>query len=402
MEYSRFQLKNPGYNQASVLFHTIRVAMRKKLTDNHLILLALILYVPLLFLGYGSDYDSYNVLWTGQHFAQTFDYVPSRVPGFLVYETLTFFINSLGGAFLTNLTSMGMALLVLYVFMRLCRQYEVPHYQLLTLILMVQPYFWVNATCTMDYFFAIGFIFLGILQVLRGKYFTAGVAFALGVGSRLTVSLIAAVIILWFFFSLPQKRWQIVQTAIVGAIFGLSFYLPSADFAEWHTTFLSASVGGQEYWTPYLRLGRFVYKNIYFWSPLVFAILIWGALRLMGKVKNRTLPNHSGLPLACLAVIVVMDAFYLYIPTEPSYLLPTLPFWLILCGYAFESKPRVLTWMLGLTLIFNFVNFNIARPNVADKATGAQYGLWVEPGYMVTDIEKRLEYIGCGYQPCDW
>ncbi|MBI9048977.1 MAG: hypothetical protein JEZ00_06150 [Anaerolineaceae bacterium] len=376
--------------------------MKQKFSDHHILLLAVLLYFPLIFFGYGSDYDSYNVLWTGQYFAQHFDYVPSRVPGFFAYETITFFIDSIGGSLLTNLSSMGMAVLVLYVFMRLCKIYQIPHYRILALIMMVQPYFWVNATCTMDYFFATGFIFLGILQVLRGKYFTAGIAFSLAVGSRLTVSLIAAVILIWFFFSQKENRLKILQTGLVGAFFGLMFYLPSADFAEWKMTFLSASVGGQEYWTTYLRLGRFGYKNIYFWSPLVFAIFTWAAVRLFSKKKELVSPDHGWLPIASIAVVLVMEAFYLYIPTEPSYLLPTIGFWLILAALAFENKPRVLYVMLALVLLSNFVNFNVARPNVVDKATSAVYGLWVEPGYMITDINARLDTIECGYQPCDW
>ena len=376
--------------------------MKYKFSDNHILLLAAIIYLPLIFLGYGSDYDSYNVLWTGQYFAHNFDYVPSRVPGFFIYETLTFFFNSIGGSVLTNLSSMAMAILVLYVFMRLCKQYEIPHYRLLTLIMMVQPYFWVNATCTMDYFFAIGFIYLGLLQVMRGKYFTAGVAFSFAVGSRLTVSLIAAVLLIWLFFSEKEKRGYIVQTAVVGAFFGLMYYLPSADFAQWKPTFLSASVGGQEYWTLYLRLGRFGYKNIYFWSPFVFVLLAWGAIRLFGKGKQLINAKHGGLPIASIVVILVMEAFYLYIPTEPSYLLPTVGFWLILTAFAFEHKPNILYVMLGFVLLANFVNFNVAKPNVADKATGAEYGLWIEPGYLIADIDARLETIECGYQPCEW
>ena len=375
--------------------------MLKKIPEHHLYLLAALLYFPLIFLGYGSDYDSYNVLWTGQTFANTLDYIPSRVPGFFVYESLTYFLNQVGGSIATNLASMGMALLVIYVFIRLCKQYQVPHYKLLTVIMIVHPYFWVNATCTMDYFFAIGFIFLGILQILRGKYFTAGAAFALGVGSRLTLSLLAAVILLWFFFSMPEKRWYIVQSAVIGALFGITFYLPSADFAEWRPTFLSASVGGQQYWTPYLRLGRFAYKNIYFWGLLLFPLIVWGMLRLMGKRHAFQDAVHGWLPLAALAGIVIMEAFYLYIPTEPSYLLPTLPFWLILLGFAFEEKRSVLIVILGLVVLFNFVNLNVARPNVADKATDVYYGLWLEPGYMVKDIDQRLDYMACGFKPCD-
>lgn len=75
----------------------------KQSKDKQILLLAFFIYLPFIFLGYGSDYDSYNVLWVGKNYVETLDYVPSRVPGFFVYETIVFFLNIIGGSILTNL-----------------------------------------------------------------------------------------------------------------------------------------------------------------------------------------------------------------------------------------------------------------------------------------------------------
>ncbi len=241
--------------------------MKRYQPENRVLLAALVLYVPFLFLGYGSDMDTYNVLWAGTNFAQTLDYVPSRGPGFFVFETIQFFLNAAGGSLLTNLSVMGMSLVTLYGFMRLCRQFNIPHWALLGLILAVHPYYCVNSTCTMDYLFALGFVFLGILQVLRGKYFTAGAVMALGVGSRATAVLAAGGFLIWYFLIQADCRKKLLLTGFTAAVFTAVFYLPPASFSEWTMRFLAATIGGQEFWTPYLRVGRFVYKNIYFWGP---------------------------------------------------------------------------------------------------------------------------------------
>jgi hypothetical protein len=368
--------------------------------DHKILLLAFCIYLPFIFLGYGSDYDSYNVIWAGENFVETLDYVPSRVPGFFIYEFITFFFNFVGGFYLTNFASMGMSLLILSHFMRFCRENQVPHYRLLTLILMVQPYYLVNSTCTMDYLFAFGFAFLGLMKFRDRKFFAAGVLMALGIGSRLTTGLVVAVFYLWEFITKKEDRWKIILSGVITALLTVLFYVPSMDFAEWNFAYVSPSVGTNVFWTPILRIGRFVYKTIYFWSPLVIAMLVWGIIRLIVKRSKWTQLADKSVLYAGVGLILVIQSFYMYIPTEPAYMIPTIPFWLILMGVAFSDKKNVLKVLLVLVVLSNFVSINVARPDKVNQATGAQYGLWVEPGHLVKDVQKRIEYINCGYQPC--
>ena len=370
--------------------------------ERRVLVLAFCIYLPFIFLGYGSDYDSYNVLWAGKYFVHTLDYVPSRVPGFFVFEALTYIFNSIGGSLLTNFASLCMSLLILHHFMQLCREHAVPHYPLLAVILMLQPYYLVNSTCTMDYLFAFGFVFWGLMVIRKGNYLAAGLLMALGIGSRLTSALPAGIFLAWAFLSQPEKRGKVILSGLVTLVLAFLFYLPPLDFAEWQMHIFSPSVGTEVFWAPILRLGRFVYKTVYFWSPFVFAILVWGMIRLISSRLKWNKPEFNGLPLTAAAVILGMQAFYLRLPTEPSYLIPTIPFWLILMGIAFADRRRVLAVMLALVILSNFLVVNIARPDQVNQATGAQYGLWVEPGHLVRDVQTRLEYIGCGYQPCSY
>lgn len=368
--------------------------------DHKILLLAFCVYLPFIFLGYGSDYDSYNVIWAGENFVETLDYVPSRVPGFFVYEFITFFINRVGGSILTNLASMGMSLLILKYFMHFCKVNQVPHYRLLALIFMVHPYYLVNSTCTMDYLFSFGFAFLGLMKFNDHKYFAAGVLMALGIGSRLTTGLVVGTFFLWVFISQKENRGKIILSGLITACLTVLFYVPSLDFAEWDFAYFSPSVGTEVYWTPILRIGRFLYKTIYFWSPPVIFVLAWGVVRLIARRREWPQTSYKHLPYTSAALILVIQSFYIYIPTEPAYMIPTIPFWLILMGIAFADKKKMLTILLVLVVLSNFVSINVARPDKVNQATDAQYGLWVEPGHLVKDVKKRIEYINCGYQPC--
>jgi len=372
----------------------------KKSKDAQILLLAFLIYFPFIFLGYGSDYDSYNVLWVGKNYIETLDYVPSRVPGFFIYETITFFLNIIGGSILTNIGSLCMSLAILSIFMKTCKRYGVPNYRLLALIMMVHPYYLVNSTCTMDYLFALGFTMIGFWMLLGGKFLTAGILMALGIGSRLTTALVAGVMLLWAFIIKVQNRKRILLAGVIMVVLAFIFYLPPIDFAEWKTHIFFPSIGGEEFWSLYLRAGRFIYKSVYFWGPPAFFILMWGLVRLgiSGKLKG----NKKMLQISVLAIAIIIsiEIFYFRLPTEPSYLIPTIPFWMILIGFAFSDKKWVLGLLLSLVIISNFVTINVARPNKVNQATGAEFGLWVEPGHLVKDVQKRLEYLACGNQPC--
>ena len=372
----------------------------KQSKDIQILLLAFFIYFPFIFLGYGSDYDSYNVLWAGKNFIETLDYVPSRVPGFFVYETITFFLNIIGGSFLTNFGSLCMSLVILSVFIYLCKRYGVPNYRFLAIIMMVHPYYLVNSTCTMDYLFALGFTMVGFWMLLEGKFVAAGVTMALGIGSRLTTALVAGVMLLWAFIFEVQDRKRIFLSGVIMAIFSFIFYLPPIDFAEWKTHIFLPSIGGEEFWSLYLRAGRFIYKSVYFWGPPVFFILIWGLVRLGTSGKLMGNKKLLQISILALALIIGIEIFYWRLPTEPSYLIPTIPFWMIQIGFAFSDKKWVLGLLLSLVIISNFVIINIARPDKVNQATGAEFGLWVEPGHLVKDVQKRLEYLACGNQPC--
>jgi len=357
----------------------------------HLYLLALVLYVPFIFLGYGSDMDTYRVLWMGQRFMTLLDYVPSREPGFLVFETVTNLLNLIGGSLLTNLGVLSMSLVVIYCFKQILEHYQVPNPSLLIMILMVQPYYWVNSTCTMDYLFALGFSFLAFTLLLKGKGIFGGIAIGLAVGSRLSAGLTCAGILLFLFITLPQLRKQMIIAGFVAAVVGATCYLPSADFVGWNLRFLHPTVGDAEYWSFYLRFGRLVYKSITFWSiPVVVGLVAAAALGL-GRLKAILRSPQAGLFIFSALMVAAYEAFYAYIPTEPTYLLPSVPFMLILLGLILKDKRWMLPVLVGLMLLSNFVALEFARPNVVNKATSAEYGLWLVPGHLVEDVQARSD-----------
>jgi hypothetical protein len=266
--------------------------------------------------------------------------------------------------------------------------------------MIVHPIFWLEAAATIDFLVAMGFIWIGFALLLKGRWWGAGIALALGIGSRATSVIAAGCILLFVFLTQPEMRKKTFWAAVLVGILGAVMYLPSADFSRWTLKFLNPAVGGEEYWTPYLRIGRFLYKTLFFWGIPVWLVFIY---TFFVYWKDRLRVNSDlrrWLLDFCLVTIAAYEAFYIQIPTEPAYLLPTIPFWLMLVGVILEHRPKVVWALAILVFISNFFVPNIARPNDPNHATSVSYGLWIETGRMPENLQKRIEYVNCGYQMC--
>jgi hypothetical protein len=361
----------------------------------------IILYLPFVFLGYGADSDSYETLRTGTTFIADFDYIPSRNPGYFVFEVITFLANSIGGSIATNVMSVLMSAVCLYGFYRLCRALSLPNSSYLALALAFHPYYWVASTTTMDYVFALGFFFLGVSLLLDGKRpIFAGIAFSLAVGCRLTTVLLVILALVLLvsarLISLKVAAASIALTAIFAAV----FYIPPLDFVKWRWWRIFKPVMGEGgYWSLYLRAGRFFYKNIVFWSaPILLYLIGMIVYFLLKRVKIEGSP--FGLMTPSFLIVIAYEIMFFFVPLDPSYLLAGLPFALIIVGILLFNRKKMLLVFLSLVLLSNFIVVNFARPDVENFATGASYGLWLEPGYLIEATRERMKVMDCADLTC--
>ncbi|MCJ7624825.1 MAG: hypothetical protein MUO76_15095, partial [Anaerolineaceae bacterium] len=248
----------------------------KRLRVEKTILFAIAVNIPLIFFGYGTDVDTYRVLEIGRTFLATGDYVPSRHPGFVIHEMMTLILDTLGGSLLTNLGTLAMSIIGIHSFIRLCQHYKLANSQLLTIIFIIHPLFWINSTNTIDYVWAIGFVLSGFYLLIKYRFSSAGLAFGLAIGSRFTSFIAVVIILIFIYITVVEYRKKILLAAIItGLITALCNILPF-DFTGWELRILEPSIGNPIHWTPVLRYGRFVYKNIYFWGliPSLFLLFL--------------------------------------------------------------------------------------------------------------------------------
>ncbi len=355
------------------------------------ILLAFLLYLPLTFLGNGSEcgyYDSYGVINTAKTLIQQHKYIPSRYPGNIVHELIATLLFMVGGHLFTNLGTLAMSLVFIYFFIKICEYHEIPHKYLLAVFMVIHPLYYVASTFTIDYIFALGFLFIGYTLLVKRRYILAGIFWALAIGSRIVSILFITTLLLAYFLTKEPDRFKVLLSAGISAIIGAGFYIPSFLYTGRTFGFLTYGMGK---WNWIGHLSRFVYKNTYFWGLQTCIAFLSLSFLIINGLKRNYESRYKNVIVTSILMIIVFEIMYLEVPVKKHYLLPMLPFALMLLGISLKKHKWLLILLIIVQLSYNFININIARPDVRNHATTAKIGLWLEPGYLINDITERMQ-----------
>jgi hypothetical protein len=373
----------------------------------------LLCILPLCFLGYGTDNDSYGVVAMG---VQTWHaHIPgtSRNPGYWIYEAIIYVLSTLGGSLLCNLGSYLMAVLVAWRFWKWGLRLRVPQLRLLTASLVASPGFIIAASSTDDYLWSLLFIVLGAESILTDRLVSATLLSALAMGIRggngpVVAGGFAAAIL----YELCTQRRATVKAAklatagVVSALLAACAFYPSYVLAGRTMNFTAAMAGPPEMYTPLLRVGKFFYKGSVAFGP--FALLVIAIATFLYFRQHRTLrdlgPRSSDnvrLAVLCLGYLIGNLVLFMRYPIEFFYLIPATFFFLLLAGITIFAYSRPLTVALLVAILsFDFVWPIFVRPNVPGRSTGARLHFGVAPGIVVGDIRDRRKVMHCHDYEC--
>ena len=343
------------------------------------------LYLPLTFMGPGSDPDSLRELRSGATLLWQHHYFMSRPPGYFPYEVLCGVLYALGGAVASNLATVAMSLALLDSFLLICERFQVPHRYLLAATMAIHPIYWVSSTSTIDFIWALGCFFLGFRMLLNQRYLGAAPMLGLAVGIRLSSVLLAGPLLIWELIEQPRDA-KIWATGALATAIGAALYFPEFVASRNSFDFLTYYIGA---WSLIGQLGRFIYKNAYFWG-LPATIFLLAVSPMLMRELFRCDREFQRIIVLSASIVILFEALFLKIPVQRAYLLPMLPFALILIGIATGDRKPMLLALMILVFSYNFVNLNLARPDIPNHATRANAGLFLEPGYLLNDVAARL------------
>jgi len=354
-----------------------------------LLILVVLSRLPFLWNGYGSDADAWRVAATAHHLSETGEYRASRLPGFPLYEILATPFVVLGGAPLSNASSIVAMLLVLVVWRRILRS-ESHHASLLLICLALTPILWKNSTTTMDYLWSLLFILLAMDRVMpgkepagsRGPVLWGGVLMGIAVGFRPTNAVMALPVIALL---LVQRAGftRIAIFALAAATTTLIAYLPpllTYGPLNWVTLTRNATVDLR--FTLMERALYFGYRSVYLLGPLAVLAALGIVLMSRGRIAH-LLSSRDPLFVTSLAGVAAALVFYAAFPLEREYLIPLVPFlYLLLARVASRTQMMVFTLSV-LTLA-------VVTPDVIrHHGIKGSPGLNIHGGVLQDYVEKR-------------
>jgi hypothetical protein len=140
--------------------------------------------LPFLDYGHGTDPDAWRVAMTAHHLLDTGDYFPSRLPGNPLHELVTtLFIP--GGWLATNLSTLLVSVLGVYIFARIVAYHGIPNGAIVVIGFAFAPLLFINSIATMDYMWALTAILGAYYCQLIGQPLWAGLLLGAAVGFRL-------------------------------------------------------------------------------------------------------------------------------------------------------------------------------------------------------------------------
>jgi hypothetical protein len=329
--------------------------------------------LPLMGGGYGTDADSWRNAVAALHMRSAGHYIPSRVPGFPVYETLLALIIP-GGWVATNFAAAVAELLALFAFARVLTLRGVERAGWPIAAFALSAALWIHATQTMDYAFGLA-CFLGAYAALLERRFTiAGVLLALALGCRASYALIVPPALI---FAAMRGGWRAVAALAIGFVpAALLVLLPvwlspeTRDLASHLARHAGRHVTASTL-LPVLR-GSVVFL-IGKWAAavLITALIAAAAGRTRGRSRFTRLPRTDVAASVFEALSALAIAgFFLLIPYEQAYLLPVLP--LLLIAIARRLSPA---WMAAFAIgmaVPALLNFEIAQRQFTTGELGVE------------------------------
>lgn len=331
-----------------------------------LLLLTLGTRLVFIFDGYGVEEDSWGLVVNSYEMHQTGHYLASRFPGHPLQEYLYSFIYDLP-AWAYNSFSVLMSMASVGFFYLALKKMQLSNAFWAAVMLCFTPVFFISGTYTIDFAWSLAFIMASFYFLLDRKFLLSGILLGMATGCRITseVFLLPWALLLWS--RLDVKTWfrNCVVLAIPAIVIGFAWYIPA--YLNYGKAFFDYS---DQF--PYPSLPKVIYKasiGVFgLIGILLFAFYSIPAIRAWRKkdLQPLTLFPTERLLGASLLVIVLMIVSYLRLPQKAGYMVPLIPFVILL--FALTLSDRKFFYMSVWFLLAPF----FLSVNLTDSIRGAE------------------------------
>jgi hypothetical protein len=288
--------------------------------------------VPFLYDGYGIDSDCWSVAITAKNIASTKLYEASRFPGYPVQEIISSFFYT-GKYFSLNFLTALISTVGILFFALFLRTLHFRQPLLAAATLAFVPVIFIESTTSIDYMWALSFILISMYYTSRHRPMLAGLFLGIAIGCRITsgAMLLPFAIMSLRGNSVPENITRIAKLVVVTLITGALLYLPV--YLKYGWSFFSY------YDTPYPSIPTVLYKFfVGVWGVVgSAAMLVAVGLLLLpdSHIARKYLFPRSVNEKYVIAWLIAIDLYiiaYLRLPMESGYLIPIVPFVILIFG----------------------------------------------------------------------
>jgi hypothetical protein len=302
------------------------------------VFLVLISRLPFLDAGYGTDPDAWRVVYAAKSISQAGEYRVSRLPGYPVQEYAYSLISS-QSPFFFNFCTAILSSLAAGIFALIVHGLGSKDSILSAIAFACTPIVYISSTTSMDYLWALSMVLAGLFCTTHRKPFLAGILLGIGAGCRIT-SLIFIVPVSVLIVERAQFRRSMVQIGklLLGvSISAILSYVPViGEYGSGFFTFYEHA------YPPITTIMRCL--TIDTWGVLgTVAILVAMVLTLARRVLQKKSPSPQSAFSPSMVVASATAAslcliLFLRLPVEAAYLIPAIPFVLILLSHWIERR----------------------------------------------------------------
>lgn len=384
---------------------TRRKAIRSALLASLLVLLT---RLPFLVPGYGLDFDGWMVVnaarWMSQHFGE---YIASRLPGYPVQEITTSFFCHGGPLVINSVTALISAALVFF-FILILAEMGCRDAVLAGVALAFIPIVYITSVVPMDYLWALMFAMASYYAALRRRPVIAGLLLGLATGCRITTLAMLPAFLLLLIRPVEPAEAPAADPAaqgwapLLGYQFRMALTMAASAVLMAALCFLPVILRyGRGFFTYYPSNEPFtaIIKNCTteVWG-FIGVVAVAGALLSLafpawrrGESTFLTRPTRLHL-FVWVSLILFYAVEFFNLPLESGYLIPTLPFALLLFAYLL---PRKTFRFLCIALLFSPFLLTLRgpasmpAPRWMSLRMPDQWNLLYLPGPLIDEYQLR-------------
>lgn len=329
---------------------------------------------PMLLQGYGSDWDAWGVVQSAEMMWQSHSYVPSRLPGFPLYELFVTPFVVLFGWVASNLISLACLFGILLILNALARDGHFRYARLALIAIVFLPIMVRDATSTMDYIPGLLLLMMAYLKMMRGQPLHA--ALWIGVAAGVRVSLLAFLLPLLVYCWLRGDGFK--KVVVISGI-GIGIGVVSFSPALFHTGVPASLINQMD------GVTRFFYAG--YNAMDLFGLPGW--LVLLGVVgwwvsrREQRIQLNDPFIAFHLVNIIIWSVIFLLMPHEADYLLPLVPSIFFLLDRLVSRRSMIIVVVVLMS------NHLVTLDPVAGLSGYRRPGLSIEPGLTLGDYLER-------------